>query len=74
MHAMSIMGKEGDLRVEWDPEDKASVDKAKAIFDEHVKEKMLLAWETSDGMTGKKVSAFRPEAENIVLSVQLQGG
>lgn len=30
MGTMSVMGKEGDIIVEWDPDDKESVDRAKA--------------------------------------------
>lgn len=71
---MSIMGKEGDLKVIWDSEKADEVDAARAQFDALTKKGYLAFSVKKDGEKNEKISKFDPNMEKIILVPLQKGG
>lgn len=71
---MAIMGKEGDTKMTWSPDNPAEVEEARRSFD-NLKRKGYQAFRTTrDGAKGEQIHAFDPNAAAIILAPQMQGG
>lgn len=74
MGTMAILGKEGDTKVIWSPEDEDEVDAAETQFDSLL-EKGFKAFNVSkDGSKGKEIKKFNPKAGKIIMVPALVGG
>ena len=76
MHAMAVMGKEGDTKHIWDKTKPAEVEAAKGMWDKLVKENRYLAFSVTgkDGAKGEQMREFDPNAERIIFVPAMQGG
>lgn len=64
----------GDTKISWDTDHEDEVEAAKLTFDT-LKGKGYLAYRTDgDGNQAETMSAFDPEAREIIMSPQLVGG
>lgn len=75
-NVMAIMDPSaGDLKIIWDPGNKAEVKAAKDQFDALIKKGQHLAYKvTAKGGKGEQIREFDPEAEKIILAPALRGG
>ena len=72
---LSIMDMdEGDFKITWDPDERDQVDMAEAAFDKAKKKGMAAFTVKKDGKPGKKITAFDPDAEAIIMAPALVGG
>jgi len=75
MGEMSILNKEGDTKVIWDPENDDECDAAEEQF-KSLKRKGFTAFEV--GMRGKKTSRvvdkFDPDLGKLIMVPKLEGG
>lgn len=75
MGTMAVMGRRGDTKTIWNPENTDEVAAAKATFDELVGKKKYLAWSVKgDGDKGEQIRTFDPKAGKIILAPPMQGG
>lgn len=74
MAEMAILGKEGDTKVIWDPENQDEVEAAKVQFDA-LKTKGFLSFSVKkDGEKGKSINKFDPDAGKIIMVPPMVGG
>jgi len=74
MGELRILGKEGDTKVIWDPENRDEVKAAREQFDA-LKGKGFLAFEVKNkGDKGSEIKKFDPEAGKIILTPPIMGG
>lgn len=74
MGAMSIIGKEGDVKIEWNPDNDAEVKLAEKTFKENTKKGFLAFRMYGDGKKGEQLHEFDKYAEKILLIPPVQGG
>jgi len=74
MGEMAILGKEGDTKVVWDPENEDEVSAAEAQFDTLISRKFLAFKVKKNGEKGAQIKKFDPEAGMIILCPVVQGG
>lgn len=74
MSEMAIMGRQGDTKMTWTPDNKPEVDAARKTFDD-LRGKGYLAFSVeADGGKGKQIFSFEPHAAKIILSPPMRGG
>ena len=74
MHAMAVMGKEGDTKITWTPGNAAEVDNARSQF-EFFRGKGYAAFRMSgNDQRGEQMNTFDPAAQRIVFVPPMQGG
>jgi len=72
---LSIMDLDaGDFKITWDPDNEDECDTAQAAFDKAKKKGMSAFSVDKKGKKGKKISAFDPDAEAIIMAPALVGG
>lgn len=71
---MSIMGKEGDLKVTWNSDQPDEVEAARAQFDKLIGKGYLAFKTDKKGDKGEQMRTFDPTAERVILVKQLKGG
>lgn len=74
MGSMSIMGRQGDIKVTWSADNRDEVNLAKEQFDSALKRNMLAFSVKRDGSRGDQIKKFDPDAERIILAPQVAGG
>lgn len=76
MGQMAVMDPSaGDLKIIWDPGNKAEVKAAKDQFDALLKKGGHLAYTVdAKGGKGTQIREFDPKAEKIILAPALRGG
>lgn len=75
MGVLKLMGQKGDQRVAWDPADKGQIAKARAKFDQLVKNMKYLAFRMDEtGKKGEQIKEFDPEAGAILVVAPIVGG
>jgi hypothetical protein len=72
-HEMSIMGKDGDTKCFWDPDDPDSVGVAQASFESYRGQGYRAARFNGDEQ-GDIINEFDPTAGRILFIPPLQGG
>jgi hypothetical protein len=72
-HEMSILGKNGDTKVFWDPANADSVSAASITFHSYIGRGYTAA-RMSNGGTGEALGEFDPNAGSILFVPPLQGG
>ena len=74
MASLAVMGREGDTKVEWNPDNEAEVTAARNTFD-LLRGKGYAAFRVSGRSNkGEQIRVFDPEAEKIILAPPMQGG
>ncbi len=74
-HELRIMdAREGDIKIEWDPDNADQLEIAKKAFGEAKRKGMLLYRVGERGRKGEQLTEFDPEAERIVASPRAVGG
>jgi hypothetical protein len=71
---MRVMGRKGDTRIIWNPDNADEVAQARKTFDD-LKSKRFVAYTVSPGGgKGEQVSEFDPGAEKMILAPPMAGG
>lgn len=75
MGSLAILGRTGDVKVEWDADVDDEVSIAKKAFQEN-KKKGYSAFRVhgKDWRKGEQLKEFDPDAERIVMIPAMQGG
>ncbi len=74
-HVLSIPDPvEGDLRVEWDPNNAEQVDLAREAFNRAHQRRMTAYRLAPGGGRGEQMTEFDPAAEAILMAPQMVGG
>lgn len=74
MGTMAIMGTEGDVKLEWNPDDPEDVRKARETFDT-LKKKGFMAFSVkAGGKKGALLPEFDPHVASIVMVPAVAGG
>lgn len=73
-HSMSVMGKEGDTKIEWDPDNKNEVKQAERTFQELTKKGYKAFRLCEEDNRGEQLDKFDKEAERIILVTPMAGG
>jgi hypothetical protein len=74
MGIMEIMGKEGDVKLEWDPDKSTEVEVAKKTFKENLAKGFKAFRMYDGGKKGEQISEFDKFAERLLFVVPLAGG
>jgi hypothetical protein len=75
MPLFEVMGKEGDTKSIWDPNNPDEVEAARKQFDFLVGEKRYAAFAVDkDGNKGAQIRTFDPKASRIIFVPAMQGG
>ena len=74
-HELKFMDiKEGDVKLQWDPDDKDEIAAAQLTFDKLKKKGYAFFKMNFGGRKGEKISAFDPQIESILGIPQTVGG
>ena len=74
MGELRTLGREGDIKLVWDPDNEVDVAAAKAAFDK-AKAKGFFAYGVKDkGGKGTVINTFDADAEKIILALPMAGG
>ena len=73
-HVLAVMGREGDVRVMWNPDNAAEVAVARKTFDDLRKKGHLAFAVKTSGEKGSQITEFDPQAEKITLAPPMRGG
>jgi hypothetical protein len=68
------MGKEGDIKVEWNPDNKKEVGAARKAFEENIKKYFKAFRMYDDDKKGEPLEKFDMYAERILFVPLLVGG
>ena len=74
MGTMSTMGRKGDVRVSWDPDNSVETEVARKTFAENVKKGFAAFKMTAGGKKGTQIKEFDAFAESILFIPPVQGG
>jgi hypothetical protein len=74
MGTMAIMGKEGDVKIEWDPDNAIEVKIAKEAFEKNISKGFKAFRMYDGGKKGEQVKEFDKWAERLLFIVPLAGG
>ena len=73
-HEMSAMGKEGDTKYHWNPEDPESVAAAQETYNGFMSDGYRAFSMSEDGTQGEIMTSFDPSAGNVLMVPPMQGG
>lgn len=74
MGQMRVMGREGDVRIMWDPNRPDEVEHARRTFVD-MRAKGYNAYSVrNEGQQGEVVREFDPQAARIILAMPMRGG
>lgn len=73
-HVMAVLGRQGDVRVMWNPDNAAEVAAAKKTFDDLKRAGHLAFAVTTKGEKGAQIREFDPDAEKIIMAPPMRGG
>lgn len=71
---MRVMGRKGDTRIIWDPDNEHEVAQARKTFDDLRKKRFVAFKVGSGGKKGEQVTEFDPSAEKLILAPPMAGG
>lgn len=71
---MRIMGRTGDTRIIWSPDNEEEVKAAKRTFDDLRKKRFVAFRVGSGGSKGEQIDEFDPGAEKLILAPPMAGG
>lgn len=73
-NVMSVMGREGDTKTLWDPDNAEEVEAAKETFKSLTKKGYLAFHVKEDGKKGEQMRKFDPKAGSIIMVPRMVGG
>lgn len=74
MGTLATLGRQGDVRQTWNPENEAEVAAARATFD-RLRGQGHLAFRVQEGGgKGDQIREFDPDAAKIILAPPMRGG
>lgn len=72
---INVLNEGGDSKIEWDPENDEEVKAAKEMFDKVIEIKGMKAYELGkEGVRGKEIKKFNPNAAKIIMVPRIAGG
>ena len=74
MGTLCIMGTEGDVEIEWNPDNRDEVEAAEEAFKENIKNGFMAFRLWGNGQKGEQLDKFDKFAERIVFIVPIVGG
>lgn len=76
MNSLRWVSSKGDESIEWDPEDQASIEKAKSKFDELTKKGFKAFKVIKEEVTrkGEQIKEFDPSVKEILMTAPMAGG
>jgi len=74
MGELRTLGRQGDVRQQWNPENANEVAAARATFDRLVGQGHLAFRVIEGGGKGEQIRRFDPDAAKIILAPPMQGG
>lgn len=74
MGTLNIMGKEGDVKLEWDPDNEQEVEVAERAFKENIKKDFKAFRMYGNGKKGESLTKFDKTAEKILFVPPIVGG
>ena len=74
MGSMRVMGRTGDIKITWDPENAVEVSRAREVFNENIKKGWAAFQVKRAGGKGKQVKEFDPQVEEILFVPPIAGG
>ncbi len=72
-HTLSVMDSSGDRRVQWEEDDPAAMEEAKALFDRIREKGGSVFYEQKDGLGGGRIDVFDPKADMIGVPLLIGG-
>ena len=69
-----MIGRQGDTRVAWNPENIKEVAAAKKVFNEYLSRGFTAFATTGSGGKGKQITEFDPGAKEILFVPPMAGG
>lgn len=73
-HEMRVMGSQGDIKIQWDPNSAEEVEIARTEFNQLRRKNFLAFAVDRRGNKGEQITEFDPDAEKIILAPQIRGG
>lgn len=73
MGELKTLGKFGDLKMSWNPDNEDEVNVVEAAFTEKIKQGWS-AFREKFGSKGERIKKFDPKAERIILVPPIAGG
>lgn len=74
MGEMRTLGREGDVKTVWDPENAEEVKAAKRTFDDLRKKGFLAFAVKRNGDKGEQIREFDADAAKVILAPPMAGG
>jgi len=75
MGEMAVMGRKGDVKTMWNPDNEDEVKAAKKQWDDLVGKKRFRAFRVKgDGKKGEQISDFDPDAAKLIIVPPMAGG
>jgi hypothetical protein len=74
MSDMHVLDKTGHTKISWDPDVPAEVDAARTAFQSLTQNNRYRAFVSDDGDKGRRVEAFDPTLEELVMVPHVSGG
>lgn len=71
---LATLGRQGDVRQTWNPENDAEVEAARATFDRLRAEGHLAFRVEPGGGKGSQIREFDPDAAKIIMAPPMRGG
>ena len=71
---MSILGREGDIKIIWDSENAVEVEHARKTFDDLTKKGFSAFSVKRDDEKGGRLAKFEAKEEKMILVPMLRGG
>jgi len=74
MGELAVLGRAGDTKQIWDPDNKAEVEAAETLFDSLTKKGYLAFKVGKDGEKSTQMKKFSPSAGKVILVPPMVGG
>lgn len=71
---IAVMGKEGDIKTIWNPQNEDETKNARRTFDDMRKKKYLAFRVNAAGDKGEQITEFDPEAGKMIMVPPMVGG
>ena len=74
MGEMSVMGKEGDTKVIWDPDNEDEVATAERSYNDLIKKRFKAFSVKARGQKGEQMDEWDPDEGKIIMVPRMAGG
>lgn len=73
-HEIAVMGKEGDTKTIWDPDNAEEVENARAVFERFKAKGYAIFRADKKGEKGEQIKKFDPDAAKMICVPPIVGG